>query len=179
MVLVRFHLGILSYSSLHLKPGDNLALPHLPRQMDIENRSGKDFKPWLNTFNKHKLSSSWSMREKRNLSCCPPPIRLFFTQSPHRFITITFPYTPFPSCRSELPWEVLSWSNLLKESLMSVPNQIATLLDCYVSIQRIQSLLTCQVWVGLAWGGWGMEGIGGSGDWLREELCCGFEGLRF
>ena len=104
---------------------------------------------------------------RKNPSCCPPPIHLFLTQSPHRFITITFPHTPFPTSGSELPWEVLSWSNLLKESLMSVPNQIATLLDCYVSIQRIQSLLTCQVWVGLGWGGWGMEGIGGSGDWLR------------
>ena len=40
--------------------------------------------------------------------------------------------------------EVLSWSALLKDSLMAVPNQIATLLDCYVSVQRIQQLLTCQ-----------------------------------
>lgn len=41
--------------------------------------------------------------------------------------------------------QVLSWSSLLKENLMSVPNQIATLLDCYVSIVRVQDLLTCQV----------------------------------
>ena len=39
---------------------------------------------------------------------------------------------------------MLSWSALLKDSLMAVPNQIATLLDCYVSVQRIQQLLTCQ-----------------------------------
>ena len=41
--------------------------------------------------------------------------------------------------------QVLSWSSLLKENLMSVPNQIATLLDCYVSVYRIQQLLACQV----------------------------------
>ncbi|CAK9086535.1 unnamed protein product [Durusdinium trenchii] len=43
-----------------------------------------------------------------------------------------------------IAFTVLSWSALLKDSLMAVPNQIATLLDCYVSVQRIQQLLTCQ-----------------------------------
>ena len=40
--------------------------------------------------------------------------------------------------------KVLSWNALLKESMMTFPNQFATLLDCYVSIRRIQQLLTCQ-----------------------------------
>lgn len=43
-----------------------------------------------------------------------------------------------------IAFTVLSWSSLLKENLMSVPNQIATLLDCYVSVYRIQQLLACQ-----------------------------------
>eukprot|EP00439_Symbiodinium_sp_Y106_P024278 s3358_g2.t4 len=43
-----------------------------------------------------------------------------------------------------IAFTVLSWNKLLKDSMMSVPNQIATLLDTYVGIQRVQKLLASQ-----------------------------------
>ncbi|CAJ1389552.1 unnamed protein product [Effrenium voratum] len=43
-----------------------------------------------------------------------------------------------------IAFTVLSWANLLKDNIMQLPNQVASILDAYVGITRVQQLLCCE-----------------------------------
>ena len=120
-------------------------MPHLPRKMDMINRSGTD-QVMTQTFNRRKLSSYWSVTfvfflvpralqilpqipHKRELFSCPPWSLLVSTQTHHLWLSIS-------------TWTALSVSAQCDFCVFLVPRALQIL----PQIPHKRELFSCPPW---------------------------------